>query len=346
MGEMQTPGDSSEPRQLKALSMLAKGLKINRVGRTFLLQVEYTASDGARAAEITNAYVEAYMNEQLNSRIDATRRARAWLQQRTEELRRMAVESDRVAQKYKAENNLLAAKGELITEQQLHETSTQLITYRAAASEAQARYLRIKHIIDNHETDAAVTESLSNLVIGNLRTQYLEAARRYKNLARTLPEVHLALVNLKHTMDEVSQLLFEELERVEQSYRNDYEVAVAREKAAVESMAGQQKVTAKANDAQVQLTQLEQKAEAYRTLYNTYLQRYQEAGQQESFPMADGHVVNDATVPLEPSEPRVFLVLALTMAAGTMAGVAGGIYREVMDRVFRTVEQVRSDPCG
>src|ERR1700730_12427839 len=152
MGEMQTPGDSSEPRQLKALSMLAKGLKINRVGRTFLLQVEYTASDAARAAELTNAYVEAYMNEQLNSRIDATRRARTWLQQRTEELRREGVDTDRIAQKARAENNLFAvgggvgtaAKGALISEQQLVETSTQLITYRAAASEAQARYLRIK----------------------------------------------------------------------------------------------------------------------------------------------------------------------------------------------------------
>jgi polysaccharide biosynthesis transport protein len=337
--------------QMEALGLLERGLKISRVGRTYLLQVDYTASGPARAAEITNAYIDAYMTEQLSSRINATRRARTWLQQRTEELRREAVDTDRMAQKYRAENNLFAvgggvgtaAKGALISEQQLVETSTQLITYRAAASEAQARYLRIKHIIDNHETDAAVAESLSNTVIGNLRTQYLEAARRYKNLARTLPEGHLALINLKHTMDEVSQLLFEELERVEQSYRNDYEVAVAREKAAVESMAGQQKVTAKANDAQVQLTQLEQKAEAYRTLYNTYLQRYQESVQQESFPMADGHVVNDATVPLDPSEPRVFLVLAFTMAAGTMAGVAGGVYREVMDRVFRTVEQVRSD---
>jgi succinoglycan biosynthesis transport protein ExoP len=340
------PSQGSDPKaalQLKATKILERGIRVNRVGRSFLLQVEYTGPDPARAAEITNAYVDAYLSEQLNSRIEATRRARSWLQQRTEELRQMAVESDRAAQKFKADNNLLAAKGALITEQQLVETSTQLVTYRAAVSEAQAKYLRIKHIIDNHETDAAVAESLSNVVIGNLRTQYLEAARRYSHLARTLPPGHLALVGLKNTMDETSQLLFEELGRVEQSYRNDYEVALAREKAAIETMSGEQKVAAKANDAQVQLSQLEQKAASYKKLYDTYLERYQEAAQQESFPMVDAHVANDAIKPMEPSEPKAFLVLALTAGAGALVGFGGGIYREVMDRVFRTVEQVHGD---
>jgi polysaccharide biosynthesis transport protein len=138
----QASSQGSDPEtalQLKASKILERGIHVSRVGRSFLLQVDYTGPDPARAAEITNAYVDAYLSEQLNSRIEATRRARSWLQQRTEELRQMAVESDRAAQKFKADNNLLAAKGALITEQRLVETSTQLVTYRAAVSEAQAK---------------------------------------------------------------------------------------------------------------------------------------------------------------------------------------------------------------
>jgi polysaccharide biosynthesis transport protein len=340
----QTPGvDPGVARELTAVERLNRDLRVSRVGRTFVLEVTYTSSNPALAAEIANAYTDAYMFEQLNSRIEATRRARSWLQQRTEELRQQSVESDLVAQKFKADNNLLASKGTLISEQQLTEMSTQLVTYRAATAEAQARYLRIKHIIDTHQTEAAVTESLSNPVIANLRTQYLEASKRYSALARRLDPNHMALVNFKHTMDEIAALLFEELGRVEESYRNDYEVAVAREKALTANLANQQKVAVTANDAQVQLHQLEQKAQSFGTLYDSYLQRYQEAAQQESFPMTDGHVVSGANQPLEPSQPRKYLVLALSMAIGTMAGAGAGIVRELMDRVFRTAEQVRDD---
>src|SRR5439155_23994744 len=92
-----------------------------------------------------------------------------------------------------------------------------------------------------------------------------------------------------------------------------------------------------------QRRQLEQKAQSFKTLYDSYLQRYQEAAQQESFPMIDAHVVSSANQPLEPSEPRKLIVLALSMAFGAMAGVGAGIVREFMDRGFRTAEQVRDD---
>src|SRR5262249_2974884 len=104
----QTSGaDPGITRELTALKALNSDLVISRVGRTLLLEIRYTSSDPARAAEIANAYTDEYMFEQLNSRIDATRRARKWLQQRTEELRQLSVDSDLVAQKFKADNNLL-----------------------------------------------------------------------------------------------------------------------------------------------------------------------------------------------------------------------------------------------
>jgi len=335
--------DTDVARQRTVLSTLERNLGVSRVGRTFVVQVEYTSPDPTRAAEIANGFANAYMSEQLNSRIEATRHARSWLQQRTEELRQLSVNADLDAQKFKADHNLLSTKGTLISEQQFNEMTSQLVTAGAATAQARARYLRIKDIIETHQTESAVAEYLDNAVINELRTKYLDASKRLSDFERKLGPQHIAVVNLRNTMDELAALLFQELARIAQSYKSDYEVAAAREKSLAANLGQQQGVAIAANDNQVQLRQLEQKAESYKTLYQSYMQRYQEAAQQESFPMSDAHVISAASPPLDPSQPRKPLVLAFSLMLGAAVGTGVGMLRESLDRVFRTVEQVRDE---
>ena len=148
--------DAATARQLEALETLNRNLRITRVGRTYVIEVAYSAPDPARAAEIANGYTNAFMLEQMNSRIEATRRARSWLQQRTEELRLLSVNAELDAQKFRADNNLLEAKGTLISEQQFNEMTTQLVTAQADTAQAKARYQHLKTIIDTHQTESAV----------------------------------------------------------------------------------------------------------------------------------------------------------------------------------------------
>lgn len=338
-----TDGDQELKRQLKVLKTLNSNLRISRVGHTFVLQVDYTSPNPSRAAEIANAYTNAYILEQLSSGVEATHRAQSWLQQRTEELRQLSVNADLEAQKYKADNNLLATKGTLVSEQQFNEMTSQLVAERSATAQARARYLRIKNIIDTHQTDSVVTESLANPVINDLRTKYLDASRRMSELEHKLGPSHIAVVNLKNAMEEINTLLFQELGRIAETYRSDYEVAAARETSLAENLARQQNIAVAANDSQVQLRQLEQKAESYKTLYQTFLQRYQETAQQESFPLTDAHVISSASRPLEPSHPRTPLVLAISLTLGILAGAGAAILREFTDYVFRTAGQVRDE---
>jgi polysaccharide biosynthesis transport protein len=188
-----------------------------------------------------------------------------------------------------------------------------------------------------------VTESLADPVVSDLRTKYLDASKRMSDLERKLGPTHIVLANLKNTMDELSILLFQELGRVAQTYQSDYEVAVAREKVLAGNLTRQHSIAVTANDALVKLRQLEQKAESVGTLYETYLQRYLEAAQQESFPMADAHIIGQANKPPSPSQPRKPFVLAISLVLGAVVGVGLGRLRESMDRGFRTVEQLRGE---
>lgn len=338
------PEANQEPdRNLQILLKLSGNLRVERVGHTFVLQINYTAASPSRAAEIANAYANAYMVEQLSLAVEQARSARQWLQQRSEELRQLSLNADLAVQTFKSEHNLLSTRGTLTSEQQYNEMLTQLVNARAATAQAKARYERIKSIIDKHQTEAAVAESLSNPVINGLRTKYLEASRRMTELQAKLGLDHIAVVNLKNTMAELSSLLFQEFGQIADSYRNDYEIAAGREKALNAELAREQSIAIAANDAQVKLRQLQQKAETYKRLYQTFLQRYQESGQQESFPLADAHIISTASPPLEPSHPRKALVLGLSLMLGVLGGAGAAALREFTDYVFRTTEQVRAE---
>jgi polysaccharide biosynthesis transport protein len=335
--------DPDLERQLTALKTLSGNLRVTHIPHTFVLGVNYTSPNPVRAAEIANAYTNAYILEQLNSSIQATRRARNWLQQRTAELRQLSVEADLAAQKFRADNNLLATKGTRISEQQFNEMKTQLVAEATATAQARARYLRIKNIIDSHQTDSSVTEALGDSVINDLRTKYLDASKRKIDLERKLGPAHVAVVDLTNTMAELNMLLFQELGRIVETYRNEYEVAAAKEKSLTENLTRQQSVAVSANDAEAQLRHLDQKAESYKTLYQTFMQRYEEAAQQETFPVTDAHVMSVATPPLSPTYPRKPLVLVIFLALGVFVGAGAGMLRESMDRVFRTAGQVQEE---
>ncbi|HXW71853.1 MAG TPA: Wzz/FepE/Etk N-terminal domain-containing protein [Methylocella sp.] len=336
-------GEQDLARQLQVLRGLGRNLHVSRVGHTFVMQVEYTSASPSRAAEIVNAYADAYLAEQLNLGIEEAHNAQMWLKQRTEELRRMSLSADLDVQKFKAEHDLLSTKGMLTSEQQFNEMMTQLVVIRATTAQAKARYERVKNIIDNHQTEAAVTESLHDPVINELRTKYLDATRRLSELEPKVGHDHITVVDLKGAIAELTRLLFQEFSRVAETYRNDYDVALAHEKALNASLISERSVAVKANDAQVQLRQLEQKAETYKSLYQTFLQRSQETGKEESFSSVDAHIISTAKPPLAPSSPRTALVLGISVLLGLVAGAGAAALREFTDYVFRTTEQVRAE---
>jgi succinoglycan biosynthesis transport protein ExoP len=144
-------------------------------------------------------------------------------------------------------------------------------------------------------------------------------------------------------MQEFERLIYEELQRIAESYRSDAEVARAKEQSLSLSMSGLVGASAGTNQTLVQLRELEREAETYRALYQTFMQRYQEAVQQQSFPVSEARVITSATPPQHASYPKRGRILALSLVIGAMVGSGLGALREYRDRVFRVASHVRDE---
>jgi polysaccharide biosynthesis transport protein len=344
--------ESSKPQsetQLtrKALASFLKKRSITRVGRTYVLDIDFTSLESARSAMIANAIADAYIVDQLEAKYQATRRASAWLQDRIKELRQQASDADRAVLVYKEKNNIVAVGGgtaatgpRLLGEQQIEELNTQLGSARAAAEEAKARLQRIDEIMKRDVPDATVTDSLKNEVINRLRNNYLDLAAKEAIWSARYGANHLAAVNLRTQMNELRRSILDELGRIAQSYKSDYEIAKSRvdglEKN-LESLVANSQVI---NRDRLGLRDLESSAQVYHTLYDSFLQRYMEAIQQQSFPITEARVISAAAAPERKSAPQTFIVLGIASALGLVLSFCAALMREAVDKVFRTTRQI------
>jgi polysaccharide biosynthesis transport protein len=327
-----------------AVERFQSQLIITRAGLTYIISVGFRAQDAQQAAKIANAVADAYIADQLEAKYQAALRAGTWMQERIKELRVQATNAERAVEDFKTKNNIVAASGRLMNEQQLSELNTSLIQARALTAETKAKLDRIDEILRTgvEVPDATVTDSLKSEVINKLRSQYLDFSRQAAELSAKYGARHLAVVDLRTRMQEIRKVIIDELNRIAQTYRSDYEIAKAREESISKSLTEIVSVSQTTNQAQIVLRDLESRAQSSRQLHDSFLQRYMETVQQQSFPISEARVITRATPPLRPSNPRTLLVLMVGATGGVIAGFGLGLLRDIRDQVFRTSDQVAS----
>jgi succinoglycan biosynthesis transport protein ExoP len=236
---------------------------------------------------------------------------------------------------------MISADGRLVNEQQVGELSSQLVLAKKRTADARARFDRIQTILRGDTVDATVTDSLNNAVVTRLREKYLDDANKEADWSARFGPNHLAAVNLRNQMKGILASIREELVRLGETYRSDLEIAKHNQEAAEKELAGAVAQSQDANQDKVMLRQLESSAKTYREEYDSLLQKYTEAEQQQSFPATEARMIT-AAEPGFKSAPMTRKVLLYAILGGLLLGAGLGWLREFWYRVFRTSQQVEA----
>jgi polysaccharide biosynthesis transport protein len=331
-------------------------LTATRLAPSTVIEIGFSASNAERAAQIVNAVANAYITDQLNAKFDASRTATGWLQERLKELGQQALTAERAVNAFKSQNNIVAVGGKLMDEQQVSELNSRLVAARAQTSDVLTRLNQFESILKSNAAtpesignlDASGTDALANPIINGLRQQYLEYARREAEWSTHLGKNHLAVVNLRTRMVGIRSSILDEVRRLSDTSRSDYEVAKQRQQEIEKQLATAVSASRSTNSAEATMRELETSAKGYRSLYESFLQRYMGSVQQESFPTAEARVISPASPPPGKSKPKSVLILALGLFGGLGLGTALGFLRDLMERVFRTSSQLEATlhlPC-
>ena len=330
-----------------AMAALSDGLEVKRVGQSYMMRIDFRSQNSEQAARVANAMIDAYIFDQLNAKYQANRRAGDWLQERLQTLREQAAAAERSVIEFKAKNNIVTAAGTLMNDKRLADMSAQLATARANTTDVQIRLERIDAVRQAYQqdkpgsaADETVSEAMSNAIIGKLRDRYLELVNREADWSARYGKNHTAVVTLRNQIRNIRSSIFDELGRIEEQFKSEYEIAKKRQNELEKGLGTLVSQSTETNQAQVALFSLEAAAQSYRKIYDSFLQRHTESVQQQSFPISDARAISSATT--SQTAPRPLRVWLVATFAGGMLGVGLGALREMRDRGFRTREQVRS----
>lgn len=78
---------AENPKLRKEIEAFQRGLTVNRMGASYVLEIAYSSPDPKTAARLANAAADAYIEDQLAARALAARQGSEWLEERIEQLR-------------------------------------------------------------------------------------------------------------------------------------------------------------------------------------------------------------------------------------------------------------------
>jgi exopolysaccharide transport family protein len=345
------PEASNEELMRRALSVVRGNLRVLRLGRSYIEQIEYTSLSRDKAAEIANAFADAYIEDQLQAKFEATRRASDWLQQRIGELRKQASDAYKAVQDYKSENGIIiGVDGKLASEVELDQLGAALAKARADTTQAKAKFDRISRVLEQRSDDKdnfnipdpVVTDALSNPVITRLRQQFLDDQNKESEWSTRYGAEHTAARNLRAEMAALQRAIWDEISRIAESYKSELQIAKSQEEAIDKRMQDVFRNSSSTRQSQVRLRELETAANTYRGIYETFLSRFTQSVQQQSFPSTEARLVTQASAPGAPSSPKIALTIALATLCGLGLGVMAAFAREQMSRQIHTRAQIEN----
>ena len=314
---------------LGALNALKRKVQVKRAERTYVVDVSVTSKDPDKAARLANAIAQAYLAEQTDVRSDAARQISQSLSARLNELKDRVREAEDRVETFKARNNILGASGQLVSEQQLSELNNQLGVAHARTAAAKARLDQVERLQLSKDETGAFPEAVQSQTVAALRSQYAEVMRREAEQMTSLGQRHPAVIEIQAEAARLHKMIDDEVHRLALSARSEYESARANEAALAANLETLKHNAVTTGEAMVTLRELERDVQASRAVYESFLVRARETGEQERLDTKNIRVISRAELPQRRSFPPSNLLLAVgALLLGVGAGTGIVIMRD------------------
>lgn len=335
-----TPEQQAADRREGLIDGLLGSVTVSEIGASSAMEISYRDTDPKRAATMANAIADAYVEDQLNAKFEATQKTSQWLADRLQQLSAQMQTADAAVQQYKAENNITETQGGgSLLDQQLVQLNGQLVAARSALAEAEAKYARVKALQASGRAED-VSQVFQSGMISQLRQQQADLLRQKAQLATVYGPRHPQMLDIESQIRNIDEKIKEEVQRVVETVANDVSVASAQVgslEASLHQLEGKSDVQ---NKAGVKLAELQARASSAHQLYEAFLSKFKETQGQEGVQTPDARIISRAVVPGGPSVPNKRRALEMALAGGLLLGFAFAWLAERLDAGFRTVAQV------
>jgi chain length determinant protein EpsF len=315
---------------------LLEKLKVD-TGASNILVIKYSSEDPKKAALVANAFAKAYLETALELRTEPTREAADWFQDQLKGMRAQVSQAQAKVTGFQKEKGIVGADDRMDIEYtRLAEISTQLSGQRNATYDAQTRYKQATEMLASGASADSFPEVLSNNYIITVKAALQAAEGRLEELSQVLGPNHPQYQRTALEVQGLKERLAAETKKVIAGLGNAAEQSRKREEELKAAYAAQQERILKAKDYRVEMAVLSRDFENAQRSYDGALTRYTEIRLESRAKQTNLALLTPAVEPVKPTQPKVGLILMLSVVVGALLA-AGVVYLlEMIDRRVRS----------
>jgi len=324
----------------KVVNVLLGNQLVSPVRDSSLIDVRFVSADPAVAAKIANAWVQQFIQANMDQRFAATADARAFLERRLEQVRARLEQSERDLVNYTASQQIVSLStsvspdGKTRSERTL--TGDELETFNRALSEAVADRIAAESRLGHGEAATTVNRQSGgrSLSIAALRQRRAEVAADYAKMMVQFAPDYPPAAALKSQMDSLDRAISGENSRINSNVTAEYQEAAARERELRRAVDQLKEQLNSQQRRSIQANIYQRDVDTNRELYNSLLQRNKEIGV-AGVGANNVIIVDPARVPQVPSSPNLVLNMLLALVLGGMIAGAVAFALEQIDETIK-----------
>lgn len=313
-----------QPMEVWLQDSFRKRLDVRPSRDSNVIQVAWKGQDAKGAAQMANAFVQAYLDTALELRTDPARQFATFFDDRSRDARTALQAAQTRLSELQQRSGLIATDERLdIENSRLAELSTQLSAAQAQRSDAASRLKA-----SQSRPMAEHPEVLASSLIGGLRAEHSRLSARLQEADARLGPQHPLRQELAAGLADVQAKIDEETRRVGAGLQAHHAIATTRLSALQADVLAQRTRVMELKAARDEAAVLAREVDAAQRAYDAIVGRQQATRLESQTTQAQAYSLSEATPPAEPDSPKLILNMVLAAFFGALLSLAVAVWAQ------------------
>ena len=325
------PASQQLPKHIRLRNSARANLRVGTSFQDRVIEVFYDSPDPNLAALFVNTLAEEFSQQSLESRWETSQHTSEWLTRQLDDLKIKLEKSEDELQRYASATGLIfAAEKESLAEEKLRQMQRALSEAQVSRAQKQSQYE-----IGISSLPETLPDVLDHAPLRKYEVRLAGLRQELAELSTLFKPTYYRVKRVQAQVDELTATLEAERRNVIDRIRNEHESAKRGEKLLAIAYASQAHLVSDQAAKAIHYKILKREVDSRRQLYESMLQKMNEAGIASAMSASSVRVIDPAEPPPKPYKPDLRTNSLFGLLAGFLVGALFVTVRESADSTLR-----------
>jgi chain length determinant protein EpsF len=311
---------------------LQKRLDVRPSRESNVINITYKGSEPDEAANVANAFAQAYLDINLALKTEPARIYAEWFDEQTKASRAKLEEAQTRLSEYQQKAGIVSSDERVDYETtKLADLSAQLTTVQGDTTDSQSK---------RNSRGDTIAEVMQSPLINGLKADVARQEAKVQEVRVRLGENHPERQRAESELAALKSRLSSETGRINASIETTYRVGKDRERELQGAVSAQRARVLALNKQRDELNVYRRDVESAQRAYETVSQSASQTRLQSLTNQTNVVRLNAATAPINPFSPKLLVNLLIAAFGGTLLGIACALLLELANRRVRSAEDL------